>query len=167
MTKTIPLIAAGLIVAFAWLWDHDRGVRHRALLENRLQARGDSLDSLRRSVRRIDTVFRQDTSRLRAAVRRRDTVRVEIDRFLHDTVPVPVEVVRRIVVADSVALNACMMSLRTCEQRVSVRDSLIGSLNRQLKDAMHIRSSRWSQIKRGVTWLGIGFGAGYIVAGRR
>lgn len=77
---------------------------------------------------RIDSLASASTAQketLRVTVVRRVPVRDTVERWLRDTVPVPVEVVRELVRADSAVIQACTVAFNTCEQeKLALREDV-------------------------------------------
>lgn len=158
LAKATPYLI-GAALAVAWKVDHDRSVVERALLDEHLKLRGDTITALTRRLSVVDANFRVDTVRLTKAIRVKDSTTKSAEiKWLHETVPVPVTVVKEIVKADSLALSACLVTVSSCSSQVAVRDSLLGAYQRQLHDAMRLRPSWWSKAKGAVVWFGIGYG---------
>lgn len=110
---------------------YDRGQRQAGVLQERARVADSTVKALRASVREGDVVYRQDTIRMvRRVTRWRDSVVSRVDT-LADTVRVPVEVVRWVVAEADSTIQACRSVVVSCEQRVAVRDTLIGALTRQ------------------------------------
>lgn len=107
--------------------------------------------------------YRADTVRLRSWRTRWDTVRAGIDT-LHDTVTVPVEVVREVVAVADSTVKACTMALRTCERRIAAAESVTVAVRVQ-RDAWQSaltateRRGRWEKL----LWLGAGVLGGRLL----
>lgn len=112
------VVLSALLGVVAWT---AYGAAQRAVgrRDQQIRTLTHALDSAAKVGRGLDTVFLRDTVRLTRTRIERDTVFATVERFLHDTVPVPVEVVREIVRADSLVIQACTDALNTCEQRVA------------------------------------------------
>src|SRR5689334_14767680 len=109
-----------LMTGVAWRVSDVRRQRAIGAAEGRAAqatAQRDSLKPVLDSLRKAATAQRET---LRVAVIRRVPVRDTVERWLRDTVPVPVEVVRSIVVADSQVIQACTVALNTCDQEKSI-----------------------------------------------
>jgi len=112
------------------------------------------------NVARVDTLYKRDTIRLWRTVAQYDSIRVT------DTIAV-VRAESTVVyiprpVADA-TINQCVLTLRTCEQGLRARDTLITSLRSQLRT---IESSRPSQFKvwgERVLWGAAGYGLGVAI----
>lgn len=114
-----------------------------------VKAREKAEGELAIAKRRVDTTYRTDTIRLTRTLVRRDTVLATVKEYIDREVPVPVEVVRDVLRADSTAIAACLVTVLTCEQRVAVRDSTISLL---MTDRDYwkgeARPSLWTQVKQ-------------------
>lgn len=115
------------------------------------------LDSLAAVSARIDTVYARDTLRLWRTLRDLDTLTVTVHAWKHDTVKV-VEYVAR----TEVAAQECKAAILTCEERVSIRDQRIltlDSLNRSTERALTAaeRRGRRERIVYGLGGLAIGW----------
>lgn len=127
----LPWLVTALISAGA-VRCYNEGQREMGAMAERLRVADSTAAALSSRARVIDTVYRTDTVRLTASVaswraavaRLEDSVAVLALRS-PDTVRVPVEVVREVVVAADSAIQACTAVVQTCEQRVAVRDSLL------------------------------------------
>ena len=95
---------------------------------------------------------------LTAQLCRPTVIRDTVERWLRDTVPVPVEVVREIVRADSQVIAACTIALGTCEQEKAVlRRDLF--LSRQETDAVRrLQPSGFRTLTTSARDIGIGVG---------
>lgn len=151
-------LAVALIGAlYAWRAD---GVRQGRALERAAAAHREGA-RLRDTIRVVETRYRRDTVRLTRTLRVWDSVRVR--DTLAVTVPgdsVVVYVPRA--VADT-AVSACLAVVRSCDVRVALRDTLIGTLRAELRAAHAARPSvvqRWGER---VLWLGVGVGVGAVV----
>lgn len=152
MNRTAVLIVGlAALVSFALYDTYSRGV---AVGRSEVAARQVAI--YQRVVRQTDSVYRADTIRLRLWRDRWDTVRI-IDTVIIDNI---VYVPRT--VADSV-VTACYAVLRSCEQRVAARDSVIRGLQGVItaKDAATPSVVRlW--IERGL-WMAAGVGVGSVI----
>ena len=125
------------------------------VLEAQLQARADTLE------RR----FRVDTGHLRVAVAHWNTAKARLDTaWLHDTVPVPVEVVHAIVAAADTTIHACTIALGTCTQRVAAAEALTRVVRRELG----VVTAERDQARHRTAWYRPTLSAGYgaTLAGR-
>ena len=115
--KAVPwLLLIAMLALAAWALDgRDKARGERAAL----QARVDSLAVVQA---RVDTVYRADTVRLWRTLTHYDSVRTTDTLTRNDTV-----FVHRAVADDAVA--ACRVTVRTCEERVAVRDARIAALD--------------------------------------
>lgn len=141
------LVAALALGGTKCVYDH--GQRRAGVLSERLRVADSTSKAQTRAVRSIDSAYRTDTAALGAALARYAVARQALsrrlatpgvsDKVVHisdtvtlaDTVRVPVEVVRWVVAEADSTIAACRSVVQTCEQRVAVRDSLIGTLRRQ------------------------------------
>lgn len=145
----------------------DRHARAQAVLSERVRIADSTAGTLRQQVRRVDTVYRRDTVRLaantqlwRTAIA---TLGADVDRYRDsvarltgvapDTVRVPVEVIRWVTAAADSVVQACQAVTRSCAQRVAVRDSLIGVLQREVALVKRQRPSRVRAWGERALWL--------------
>ena len=137
-----------------------RDIQHQRAIgaaNERIHIADSTLRVVRRDSVRLDTIYRTDTLRFARTLVRRDTVLRTVDRFLRDTVPVPVEVVRSIVTADSQAIAACSIALHTCEERIGNAERRAALLERQNRDLQFLVPSAFrTNVKLGVA-VGVGF----------
>lgn len=136
---------------------YDAKQRQIGRMQERLRIADSTLAVVRRDSVRLQTVYRSDTVRLTRTLVRRDTVLRTVDRFLRDTVPVPVDVVREIVRADSQVIQACTIALSTCEQRVSNAERRAQLLAQQVADTKKLIPSGFNTNVKLVTAVGVGF----------
>lgn len=120
MTK-LQWQAAGIVAGGLALWGLYAGWRHEVQVRAvAAYAVADDVTVIHRLTTRADSlqaVFRVDTVRLTKWLARWDTLRVGIDTLLqHDTVTVPVEVVRTIIASADTTIRECHSVLSTCEQ---------------------------------------------------
>jgi hypothetical protein len=113
---------AVLLIGIAWRITDTRrqqAIGAANLVISQTTAQRDTLRRQRDSLA-LRSVAAKET--LRVAVIKRVPVRDSVDRWLTDTlrVPVPVEVVREIVRADSAVIEACTIALSTCDQEKAV-----------------------------------------------
>lgn len=115
----------------------------RGVVEQQIVPRRDSIRDL---LTALASAYRVDTVVLRQTIQQRKPIADTVTRWLTDTVPVPVEVVREIVRADSLVIQACTVALNTCEQEKAVlrrdivlADSLIGLWRQKAQPAFTVR----------------------------
>lgn len=120
----------------------------------------DSLRVLKDSLALASTV---QVETLRVAVVRRVPVRDTIERFLRDTVPVPVEVVRELVRVDSTVIQACTLALNTCAQEKAVLRQDILLAQRQADAYRRLIPSGFAKARSTLTTAAITFGLAYLL----
>lgn len=157
-----------LLVLFAggfWL-EHDWEEQQKGALKERLHTLTLTNDSLVKAGKQQQVVYHVDTVTLTKKLVQHDTVLARYDHYLHDTVAVPVAVVREIVRADSEAIRACLVVKSQCER---MNENLSARLTLTEKERDAYRKTVPSGFRRTV-WLGrdllIGFGVGYLVGKR-
>lgn len=132
--KAIPY-ALLAVAAIGFKVQYDRNQRAIGAAEVVISQTRHERDSLRAVKDSLAVASHAQVETLRVAVIRRIPIRDTVERFLRDTVPVPVEVVREIVRADSLVIRACTVALGTCEQeKAALRRDLF--LSRQETDAV-------------------------------
>lgn len=137
-----------------------RDVQHQRAIgaaNERLHIADSTLRVVRRDSVRLDTVYRVDTMRLTRTLVRRDTVLRTVDRYIRENVPVPVDVVREVLKADSQAIAACTFALSTCELRVSNAERRAALLQRQTADLKSLIPNQFTANAKLVAALGVGF----------
>jgi hypothetical protein len=133
------LVAFGVLLALVW------SLQSGARLGAEVKAGRRQIDSLSK-------VVRVDTVRVTTTLTKWREQRVAIDRFITDTIPVPVEVVRTIVAACDSLANACAASQASSAALIKAQSDQITRLGR--KDA-------WWRPK-----VGLGGAAGVDVSGK-
>lgn len=160
--KAAPWLLLLILGGFAkCTYDGRRRAEGReAVQQAQIAEQRDSLRTLRDSLARA---YRVDTVRLTRTLVRRDTVLATVDRWLHDTVAVPVEVVREIVRADSAVIEACRVALSTCEQE---KAALAADLTLIQRQADYWRGkaapSLITRLSTAAKWLAIGYGVAAV-----
>ena len=119
-------------------------------------------DSLARRGVQIRQEFIRDTTAAKKARVVYLDAKAKVDtQFLHDTVPVPVEVVREVVAAADTTIKACFATVSTCSLALANADAEKRALVRQIRLLEKRQPSalrRWSER---LVW-----GAGGYVVGR-
>jgi hypothetical protein len=158
---TIPHTAiawgAVALVAFAGKSCHDRNQRRIGALNESLRSTRAELATARRGLRALEGTHQTDTVRLARWLTRWDTVRVDSLIRLHDTIRVPIEVVRQVSVTADSTIRACTTALGSCE-------AIAGNLRNQLRLTERERDTYRAQIPSRVattTKLAIALGTGY------
>lgn len=139
----------GWVVALACaclaLWFARLDAKHQGESDSRLVA-------LRHSVRRVDTLYRRDTIRLREWRTKWDTLTLGSPPAIGaGLTAAPAWTPREVLViatADS-TINACLAVAQTCEERVAVRDSLVATY--QSRE----RRSAWRLWAERAGWVGL------------
>jgi hypothetical protein len=155
--KALPYVAIALLLLFS---KSTYDGRRRA--EGVSAVRADSIRTARAELKvvrdSLQTAMRAEVETLRVAVVRRVPVRDTVERWLRDTVPVPVEVVREIVRVDSVVIAACSTALTTCAQRAEVLEAdLLLSQQQTALWQRRARPSLLTQLSTAGKWLAVGF----------
>src|SRR6185503_10272336 len=91
----VPYLLVGILGGGFWL-EHNYQERQKGARDERIRQLTTTNDSLVKVAKVYQHAYRVDTVRLTKTLTRRDTVLQSVTRYLHDTVAVPVEVVRRI-----------------------------------------------------------------------
>lgn len=107
--------------------------------------------------------FRVQVETVRVATVRRIPVRDTVERWLRDTVPVPVEIVRELVRVDSVLIQACSVALNTCgAEKAALLTDL--SLAEKQRDYWQRRAapSLLTRLSTAAKWLAIGYATAAI-----
>lgn len=152
MNRTAVLIVTLAALVSVALYDsYSRG---RAVGRAEVAAR--SVVIWQRAIHTRDTAYTTDTLRLRVWRDRWDTLRVT-DTLWRDSV-----VYVRYDVVDSV-IRACYAVLRSCESRVTARDSLIAALQGRIKGLADAQPSLVSQWTTRALWLAAGVGVGQVI----
>lgn len=101
---------------------HNANVRNSAEADLRLAQIKHENDSLNRVSDSLKKQFKVDTVRLAKWKTKWDTLKAGIDTqwLKPDSVPVPVEVVKTVILTADSTINACKQALLTCDQRVGV-----------------------------------------------
>lgn len=130
----LPWLVTALVAGGA-LRCYNETQREVGRLQERMATLNAQAESLAARARVVDTVYRTDTLRLSANLSEWRSLVARLNDSLHfmknlknhevDTIRVPVEVVREVVVTADSTIQACTLALQTCEQRVAVRDSLL------------------------------------------
>jgi hypothetical protein len=123
-------------------------------------------DSLRLVKDSLAYASRAQVETLKVAVIRRVLVRDTVERWLRDTVPVPVEVVREIVRADSLVIQACTVAFNTCEQEKVVLRRDVQLLGEQLAATRKLIPSGFQRARSTLTTAAIVAVAMYLLLGR-
>lgn len=152
--KDIERGAVGLAIIAVLIGYALHDARQTGRAEGRAEVAAREVVVWTRAVAKADTVYRDSLRVLNRWRDRWDTAYVAVDRWKHDTV----EVVRYVATADS-TIRACFAVLRTCEDRVAARDSLIVSLKASIPPAPS-RLRVWGER---ALFLGAGVGIGAIV----
>lgn len=161
--QQLVYVAALVLLALVSKKCYDDGQRRLGALQERLRYTTDSLKQERELARLLENAHRVDTVRLTRTLRRWDTVAVVRDSLLtlHDTVRVPVEVFRPVLVASDSVRNACLTALGSCEaisQNLKTRLTLTEQQRDVYKAQRPSFVSTWF-------WRGAAFGLGYVVGG--
>lgn len=156
LLKAAPYLGISLLLLIGKC-GYDAKQRQIGRMQERLRIADSTLAVVRRDSVRLDTTYRVDTIRLSRTLVRRDTVLRTVDRFLRDTVPVPVEIVREIVRADSAVIQSCQIALTTCEQKAANAERRAALLAQQVADTRKLLPSAFSNNVKLVTAVGVGF----------
>lgn len=165
--KPLPVIIGVGIAVLAMLYEkssYDRHQRELGALEFKIGVLSQDTLRLKHDSDSLKSAFRVDTVKLTRSILKRDTVLATVEHFLHDTVKVPVQVLRDVIRVDSLALNACLVSLSTCEQRLAVKNAQITNLTTQRDLWRKAAQPSWFR-RTSSTFgkVGIGFVIGYAV----
>lgn len=118
-----PVIAFVLALVVIWfvITQHDAAVRREALWYRADSIRSVQIGRLQYTADSLERAYRVDTLRLTKTVTKYEQLAGRVDSaWLHDTIRVPVEVVREIKASADTAIRACTAVRLTCEQRVGV-----------------------------------------------
>ena len=133
MNRTLALFlaaVAGLMAAYIAVRSEARRDLKRELAYN---AAVVSEAKWRRAAESLAAVEKPQAETLTVRVTRWKAATTLVDTaWLHDTVAVPVEVVREVVKQADSTISACTTVLGTCEQRSVALDSVNASLKRQI-----------------------------------
>lgn len=127
--KIYLLLSTLAILFVVGLFAHQRQV---GALQFRIREAEAEINTLQKIKKGKDKEYIFKTDTFVKVLYRRDTTLKVVEKFLHDTIPVPVEVVKQIIAVDSAAIQSCRSVVLTCEQRVAVRNSIISQKNDQL-----------------------------------
>lgn len=159
----LPWLVTALVAGGA-LRCYNETQREVGRLQERMAGLNAQAESLEARSRLVDTVYRTDTLRLSAnlsewrslVARLNDSLGILAARA-PDTVTVPVEVVREVVVTADSAIQACTFALQTCEQRVAVRDSLLAVERQRSAVLARQRPSAFKVWGERALWLALVF----------
>lgn len=120
--------AAALVVAaaiyFGWR-QYERAVGARDEKIKTLRVSNDSLEKLSK---RVDIQFVTDTLRLAGKKANYDSAKASVEaKWLHDTIPVPVEVVKTIIQKADSTQAACSVVVTDCVKQVGVQRALVAN----------------------------------------
>jgi multidrug efflux pump subunit AcrA (membrane-fusion protein) len=118
-----------------------------------LRAQADSARKVH--ARALDSLSKQSRAQvetLRVTRVRRDTVLETVTQYLDREVPVPVEIVRTVIAADSQVIEACTIALLTCEQEKSILRADISTLEAERDSYRLLVPSGFSRARSGLTW---------------
>lgn len=115
LLKVVPY-AAILLLSLGVKHCYDSGIRNKAVAAERGRVATAYRDTLKATKDSAVKAYKRDTIHLTKRVVERVTVLKEVEKWLRDTVPVPVEVVKEIIKADSQVIEACQVVRRTCEE---------------------------------------------------
>jgi hypothetical protein len=104
-----------------------------------IEVLADRVDSLKGEAGKVDTVYRTDTLNLTRVRRVTDSVLLTDSLFLRDTVYLRPRVMGLV----ESERAACTDALRTCEQRVAQRDTIIAGLDSIVKLQKKRQGSDW------------------------
>jgi len=128
-----------LLSAVVWwgIAEHDSHVRELAIWYQRDSVRTVEIRRLQSHADSLDRAYKVDTVHLTKTQTKYEQLAGRVDSmFLHDTVKVPVEVVRELKRDADSTIQACTVVRLTCEARVAVltaqRDSMAASAKANL-----------------------------------
>jgi hypothetical protein len=156
---TTAYLIAGLLTAaggwFAMNNAHQRALGAERILTAQARASGDTA---RAEVKRLSKVLPPQIAAAGKTRIKWDTVKAGIDTaWLHDTIPVPVEVVRTVVLSADTAIKACTEALNTCQ-------ALVGAQRRRAEAAETDAKLAWRQVPSKLSpWLRRGEGAAVVL----
>lgn len=111
--------------------------------------------------RELDSLTKAQKPQTAAAVRtlvKWDTVKAGIDTtWLRDTVPVPVEVVRTIVVSADTGIKSCTMARLTCEERVGAAQRGWDKAEDRIKQLEHQMPGKLTPLRHRAEGAVVGF----------
>lgn len=158
--KVWAFVAAVIVtVAALAIWRAE--VRRDAVKDAKLVALEHATDSLSKLAARVDTAIIHDTLLMKKAITHYDTVKVATEfAWLHDTIPVPVEVVKEIVAAADSSILYCKVTVSDCIKEVNMQKSLVAK-----KDSVIsiLKGQKPSILSR----CGLSAGYGLVMAGGR
>lgn len=92
------------------------------------------VDSLTKVAARVDTLIVHDTIRFTKVEKVYDSARAVVEtKWLHDTIPVPVTVVREIVKDADSTILACKVTVSDCMKEVGVQKDMVANLTQQIR----------------------------------
>lgn len=167
-----PLLKAALRVAgpwvlvgalgFGWIQTYKHQQREIGRQEERVAVLETQYRSLERTKARVDTLYKTKTVKLSADTVRWRRLVDSLSSLVPDTVKVPVEVIRTVVLTADSALASCAAVILSCESRVAVRDSQLTVLRQQLSTSTKPSSSAsWSTR---LLWAAGGLAAGILMS---
>lgn len=150
--------AVVVLAAIGWRvqdvrWQRRVGAAHEQL--KTISAERDTLRVVKDSLAAASTA---QVETLRVSVFKRSVIRDTVERWLRDTVPVPVEVVREIVRVDSVVIHACMVALGTCQAEKAALTADLRLTERQRDAFKRLVPSGFQSTTRTVRDIAIGWG---------
>lgn len=158
MVRDPIYVIALIVVGFIGKGCYDKKQQELGAVKALLGVTIAQRDTAKRSADSAKLAYRRDTIRLAGKIVYRDSIVAKVDtQFLDRNIPVPVEVVKEIIKADSQALNACQIVRRTCEERVALVQRDLDGANRQIN--LLKRTSNRSLVAKAKTatvWMGIG-----------
>lgn len=166
MTALIQKYAGWLLLGvlpLVWRCSGDRAQRELGAVRAANAILHDSLVTAKREADSLGRLHFTDTVHLTVTRVRRDTLLRTIDHFLHDTVAVPVEVVREIVRADSAVIQACTVALSSCEAITANLRSRLTMTETQRNNWRKVAQPSWlKRTTETVAKVGIGYLIGKV-----
>lgn len=133
-------------------YDADR--RAEGAAEEQIKVVSVQRDSLKTVRDSLANAQRAQKETLRVTLIKRIPVHDTVTRWFPDTVPVPVEIVREVVRVDSVVIAACMLTLTTCERRVSILETDLSLSQQQTAFWKHrAQPSTLLKIRNALPWI--------------
>lgn len=130
-----PFLPYGIAAALALTALHlyNRAQQEQGAWAERDRVMHLRLDSLGKALDSTAKAFRVDTVKFRVTRQRWDTVRAGVDtQYLHDTLPVPVEVVREVVHAADTTIKACTQAVLDCSKGWALERAKSATLSQRI-----------------------------------
>lgn len=104
---------------------------------------------------RLDTVYRTDTVRLTREVKKYEALKDTL--VITDTV-----IVRQFIRQADSTIQACLLTVQTCEQKDSAHKAIESGLRQQNEGLKKLIPSRTEKIVTAIKWAAVGFALGTL-----